>query len=67
MSDFESVRVVDRPTAVKIIGVSDRTFDRMIERGEAPPATQLSLRRIGYRICDLKAWLDARRQIPKAA
>jgi predicted DNA-binding transcriptional regulator AlpA len=62
MSDaFDLVRVVDEQTAILLTGVSPRTWDRMRARGEAPPATKLSERRIGYRIVDLKAWLDARR------
>jgi predicted DNA-binding transcriptional regulator AlpA len=62
MSDvFESVRVVDRPTAIKLAGLSPRTWDRLEAQGETPPRTQLSERRIGYRLVDLKAWLDARR------
>jgi predicted DNA-binding transcriptional regulator AlpA len=62
MSDeFESVRVVDEPTAIKLACVSPRTWDRLRARGETPPHTQLSERRIGYRISDLKAWLDSRR------
>jgi predicted DNA-binding transcriptional regulator AlpA len=58
---FESVLVVDEPTAVKLAGLSPRTWDRMRARGETPPITQLSERRIGYRIFDLRMWLDARR------
>jgi predicted DNA-binding transcriptional regulator AlpA len=66
MSDaFDLVRVVDEQTAIMLTGVSPRTWDRMRARGEAPPATKLSERRIGYRISDLKEWLDARR-IPAA-
>ena len=61
IDEFESVRVVDESTAVKLAGVSPRTWDRMRARGETPPFTQISQRRIGYRIADLKAWLDARR------
>jgi predicted DNA-binding transcriptional regulator AlpA len=62
MSDIlESVRIVDEPTAIKVVGVSPRTWDRMKARRETPPATQISERRIGYRLVDLKAWLDARR------
>jgi predicted DNA-binding transcriptional regulator AlpA len=61
MSDFDSVRVVDEPTAILLTGVSPRTWDRMRARGETPPITKLSERRIGYRLVDLKAWLDARR------
>jgi predicted DNA-binding transcriptional regulator AlpA len=66
MSDaFDLVRVVDEQTAIMLTGVSPRTWDRLRARGEAPPATKLSERRIGYRIVDLKAWLDARR-VPAA-
>jgi predicted DNA-binding transcriptional regulator AlpA len=61
VSDFESVKVVDEPTAIELVGVSARTWDRMRARGETPPVTQLSARRIGYRISDLRKWLDARR------
>jgi predicted DNA-binding transcriptional regulator AlpA len=66
MSDtLDSIRVVDEQTAIMLTGVSPRTWDRLRARGEAPPATKLSERRIGYRIVDLKAWLDARR-VPAA-
>jgi predicted DNA-binding transcriptional regulator AlpA len=60
---FESVRVVDRPTAIAVTGISPRTWDRLEARGETPPKTRLSSNRIGYRISDLKAWLDARREV----
>jgi predicted DNA-binding transcriptional regulator AlpA len=58
---LDSVRVLDEPTAIKLAGVSPRTWDRMRARGETPPITQISARRIGYRLIDLRAWLDARR------
>jgi predicted DNA-binding transcriptional regulator AlpA len=62
MSDaLDSVRVVDEATAIMLTGVSPRTWDRLRARGDTPPITKLSERRIGYRIVDLKAWLDARR------
>jgi len=59
--DYESVRVVDRPTAISIAGETPRTRDRLEARGETPPKTRLSPNRTGYRLADLKAWLDARR------
>jgi hypothetical protein len=58
---FDSVRVVDEPTAIMLAGVSPRTWDRLRARGDVPPITRLSCRRIGYRLADLKKWLDARR------
>jgi predicted DNA-binding transcriptional regulator AlpA len=63
MSDpFESVRVIDKPTAWSLAGLSRRTWQRMEARGETPPVTQISPNRVGYRLVDLKAWLDARRK-----
>jgi predicted DNA-binding transcriptional regulator AlpA len=58
---FESVRVVDEHTAANLAGVSLRTWDRLRARGDVPPITQISPNRIGYRLVDLRAWLDARR------
>jgi predicted DNA-binding transcriptional regulator AlpA len=57
-----SLRVFDRPATLKLLGMSDRTFDRLVAKGEAPPKIQLSTRRVGYRASDLKDWLDQRRQ-----
>ncbi|MFO1099753.1 MAG: DNA-binding protein [Xanthobacteraceae bacterium] len=65
--EFESIRVVDELTAIRLLNLSPRSWDRLRSRGEAPPFTQLSQRRIGYRIADLRAWLDARRQPQTAA
>jgi predicted DNA-binding transcriptional regulator AlpA len=56
-----SVRVVDQPTALMLLNLSLSTWERMRKRGETPPITQISDRRIGYRISDLEKWLDARR------
>jgi len=61
LDDFDSVRVVDEPTAILLTGVSPRTWDRLRARGDVPPITKLSDRRVGYRLIDLKAWLDKRR------
>jgi predicted DNA-binding transcriptional regulator AlpA len=58
---FDSVRVVNEQTAARLSGVSPRTWDRMRARGETPPITKISERRIGYRLTDLRAWLDSRR------
>jgi predicted DNA-binding transcriptional regulator AlpA len=65
MSDaFDLVRVVDEPTAIMLCGLSGRTWDRLRAKGDIPPVTKLSERRIGFRLIDLKAWLDARRIAP---
>jgi predicted DNA-binding transcriptional regulator AlpA len=59
--DLDAVRVLSRPETLRVLGVSDRTFDRIEFAGDGPPKTRLSTGRIGYRVSDLKAWLDRRR------
>ena len=60
--DLDAVRVLTRSETVRVLGVSDRTFDRIEHAGDGPPKTRLSTGRIGYRVSDLKAWLDRRRE-----
>jgi predicted DNA-binding transcriptional regulator AlpA len=67
MDELDSVRVLSRPQAVKAVGVSIRTWERLEAGGDGPPKTRLSTGRIGYRVSDLKAWLDRRRESGVAA
>jgi predicted DNA-binding transcriptional regulator AlpA len=60
--ELDAVRVLTRSETVRVLGVSDRTFDRIELAGDGPPKTRLSTGRIGYRVSDLKAWLDRRRE-----
>jgi predicted DNA-binding transcriptional regulator AlpA len=62
MENCDSVRVLSKPEALKMVGVSDRTWWRMEQRGETPPKTQISPNRIGYRLIDIMSWLDQRRR-----
>jgi predicted DNA-binding transcriptional regulator AlpA len=59
---LDSVRVLSRRETFKAINVDERTFDRIEAAGDGPPKTQLSPRRIGYRLIDIQNWLDARRR-----
>ena len=59
---LDAVRVLSRPETLRVLGVSDRTFDRIEYAGDGPPKTRLSTGRIGYRVSDLKAWLDRHRE-----
>lgn len=63
---LDAIRVVTRAEAQRACSLSPDTWDRMERRGETPPITRLSERRIGYRVVDLREWLDARRE-PSAA
>jgi predicted DNA-binding transcriptional regulator AlpA len=65
--ELEGVRVLDKRTVLQIVGLSEDTFDRLEARGETPPITRLSERRKGYRLVDVKEWLDARREPHEAA
>ena len=60
--EFDAIRVVSEPELRRMLGLSEKTFERMRLRGDAPPKPQLSERRVGYRVSDIKQWLDGRRQ-----
>jgi hypothetical protein len=61
------VRVLTKPQAKKASTLSDKTWERIVARGEGPPVTQLSDNRVGYRLIDFMRWLDARRRDGGAA
>jgi predicted DNA-binding transcriptional regulator AlpA len=56
------VRVLSTPEAIEALGLSRRTWERLQAEGDSPVKTKLSEGRVGYRVCDLAAWLDARRE-----
>jgi predicted DNA-binding transcriptional regulator AlpA len=60
--DLDSIRVLSEPETIRALGVSDRTFDRLKAIGDVPQKTRLSQGRVGYRVCDIKEWLDGRRE-----
>jgi predicted DNA-binding transcriptional regulator AlpA len=60
---YTQVRVLSRRETIQVIGVDERTFDRLEAAGDAPPKTQLSKRRIGYRLANIDAWLNGRRRV----
>ena len=59
---LDDVRVVSRADGARLCGLSADTWHRLEERGQTPPLTRLSERRVGYRLTDLRHWLDARRE-----
>jgi predicted DNA-binding transcriptional regulator AlpA len=60
--DLNSIRVLSEPETYRAVGLSDRTWERLKAIGDVPPKTRLSEGRIGYRLSDIKKWLDARRE-----
>jgi predicted DNA-binding transcriptional regulator AlpA len=61
-NDLDIIRVLSRPETLKMVGLSDRTWDRLEARGETPPKTRISTNRVGYRVADIVRWLDQRRE-----
>jgi len=60
--DLNSIRVLSEPETYRAVGLSDRTWERLKAAGDTPPKTRLSEGRVGYRVCDIRQWLDARRE-----
>ena len=61
-NELALARVLTEKQTREILGISESTSERMKEVGDYPPATQLSERRIGYRLIDIIRWLDKRRR-----
>jgi predicted DNA-binding transcriptional regulator AlpA len=61
------VRVLSTPETIEAIGVSRRTWERLVQLGDVPIKTRISEGRIGYRVCDVAEWLDRRRETNEAA
>jgi predicted DNA-binding transcriptional regulator AlpA len=66
MDGLDAIRVLNRTETIRMVGLSDRTWDRLEARGQTPPKTRISEGRIGYRVCDIREWLDRRRETEAA-
>ena len=60
----KSIRVLTEPETRRAVNLSDRTWERLKAAGDTPPKTRLLEGRIGYRVIDIEAWLDKRREEP---
>ena len=59
---LNAIRVLTETELCRALGISNKTFERMRYRGDVPPKTQLSDRRVGYRVVDVEEWLNHRRE-----
>lgn len=57
----ELLRVLSRRQTIELVGVSEKTWERLEAAGDIPFKTQLSQGRVGFRLDHIKQWLDARR------
>jgi predicted DNA-binding transcriptional regulator AlpA len=58
--NLSPLKVLTRAQVIALLGFSKTTFDRLEAKGLGPPKIKLADRRIGYRVCDLQLWGDAR-------
>lgn len=59
-ASHDHLAIVTETEAAKILKVAVMTVRRMRWAGTGPRYVKLSERRIGYRVADINAWLDAR-------
>ena len=58
--NLSPLKVLTRPEVIALLGIGKTTFERLEAKGLGPPKINLADRRIGYRVSDVKAWLDSR-------
>jgi predicted DNA-binding transcriptional regulator AlpA len=52
--------IVGRELAAVILGTSLETLKRMEARGQGPKRVKVSQKRVGYRLSDLRLWVESR-------
>jgi predicted DNA-binding transcriptional regulator AlpA len=53
-------QVLTEPQVCVLVGFSQDTLQRLRQRGEGPRRVQISDRRHGYTLREVRRWLDAR-------
>lgn len=56
----ELLRVLSRRQTIALVGVSEKTWERLEAVGDIPIKTQLSQGRVEHRLDHIKEWLDGR-------
>ena len=52
--------VVSKTTASAMLNISHDTLEKLIQRGEGPKRVMLTPARFGFRMRDIRAWLNER-------
>jgi len=60
LSNLPDLAIVTKTQVCKVTSLSGATIDRLHKRGEGPPRVQLSARRIGYTMGEVRDWLQKR-------
>jgi predicted DNA-binding transcriptional regulator AlpA len=58
LEHLDSVRIIRNKEMPSVIGMSPRQWKRLKRLGDCPPEIRLSERVLGYRLSDVKTWLD---------
>jgi len=61
-ADLRDKRVLDTNNSAAFVGLSTRQWERERERGTSAPVVKLGKRKYGHQVCDLIAWIEARKQ-----
>ena len=64
---IDFLRVIPDKEMPGLLNISLATWERSKKAGDRPTVTQLSARRIGYRVDHIRAWLDGKRRSSGAA
>jgi predicted DNA-binding transcriptional regulator AlpA len=65
--DLPPEAVLTDKQVCELVGISQDTLWRLERKGDAPPRIQLSARRHGRRLADVRRWLAERTVKPAAA
>ena len=60
MDDFTRSEFFTKKELARLCRCSERTIDRLLEEGDAPPVTRLSSRRIIFPAASARQWLARR-------
>lgn len=52
--------IISKKEAAELLDISVDTLDRMTARGEGPKRVQLSARRVGFQMRELRQWIERR-------
>ena len=64
---LDDLRILLAAEAAQLLNTTVGALDHQRATGKGPPFIRLSVRRIGYRVSDLRRWLDARTERPANA
>lgn len=59
---FDELGILRLPQVIQLVGLRRTTIYEMMEKGIFPRSISLGARAIGWRVGDIRRWLEARRK-----